>query len=239
MRIPQSAMVLAAGLGTRMRPITDRIPKPLVEVAGRTLLDRALDRVEEAGVKRAIVNVHYKGEQIERHLARRARPAITISHEDELLETGGGVAKALPLLGEVFFVANSDVMWLDGKLRALDRLAHAFDPDRHDAMLLFQRTASAIGYEGRGDFLLNPAGVPQRRPERGVAPYLFAGVQVLHSRLFAGAPSVRFSLNVLYDKALAAGRLGAIVHDGEWYHIGTPEGLAEAESRLAFGPGYW
>jgi N-acetyl-alpha-D-muramate 1-phosphate uridylyltransferase len=232
MTIPATAMVLAAGLGTRLRPITDRMPKPLVPVGGRTLLDRALDRLEEVEVERAVVNAHYKAEMIAEHLKGRRRPRIELSLEDELLETGGGVAKALPLLGEYFYVVNSDILWLDGASIALRRLAEAWDDASMDALLLLQRVATAVGYEGNGDFLLDPLGVPRRRPEREVAPLLFAGVQILHRRLFAGAPRGRFSLNRLYDAALGQGRLRAIVHDGEWFHVGTPEGLAATEDRL-------
>ena len=235
MKIPESAMVLAAGLGLRMRPITEHMPKPLVRVAERTLLDRALDHLEAAGVPRAIVNAHYFADQIVAHLKTRTRPQTQISIEETLLETGGGVAKALPLLGESFYVVNSDIMWLDGKVPALIRLARAWDPERMDALLLMQRTASAVGYEGIGDYVLDPNGIPRRRREREVAPFLFAGVQILHRRLFDGAPQGKFSLNLLYDKAEKAKRLHAIVHDGEWYHVGTPEALGAAERLLALG----
>src|SRR6266851_4399723 len=207
--VPKSAMVLAAGLGTRMRPISDATPKPLVEIAGQTLLDHAIDR-----------------------LAARDHPRIEISKEDELLETGGGVARALPLLGECFFVVNGDVLWLDGKDHALSRLAAAFDPARMDAVLLFQRTTNAVGYEGSGDYFLDSLGVPRRRGEREIAPFLFSGVQLLHRRLFDGVAERRFSLNLLYDRAECAGRLCTIVHDGEWYHIGTPDGLDATRTRL-------
>lgn len=232
MMIPQSAMVLAAGLGTRLRPITDRIPKPLVSAGGRTLLDRALDRLVDAGVPRVVVNTHYKAEMIARHLEGRRQPAITLSVEDELLETGGGILKALPLLDDVFYVANSDVFWLDGKTPALLRLAAAWDAERLDALLLLQRTTTAVGYDGAGDFIIDPLGQVRRRREREVAPHLFAGVQILHRRLFDGQTAGKFSLNPLWDRAIAAGRLAAIVHDGEWYHVGTPEGLALTEARL-------
>jgi N-acetyl-alpha-D-muramate 1-phosphate uridylyltransferase len=230
--VPKSAMVLAAGLGTRMRPITDTLPKPLIEIAGRTLLDHAIDRLALAGVERIVVNVHYKAEMVIARLAERVHPKIEISHEDALLETGGGVAHALPLLGECFFVVNADVFWLDGTEPALARLAVAFDPARVDAVLLFQRTTNAVGYEGSGDYFLDPLGVPRRRGEREIAPFLFSGVQLLHRRLFDGIAEPRFSLNLLYDRAQRAGRLTAIVHDGEWYHVGTPEGLAATRARL-------
>lgn len=231
--IPQSAMVLAAGLGTRMRPISDGLPKPLVEIAGRTLLDHALDRLALVGIERVVVNVHYKAGMIVDRLAARDHPQIELSREDELLETGGGVARALPRLGESFFVVNSDVFWLDGKDHALSRLAAAFDPMAMDAVLLFQRTVTAVGYEGSGDYFLDPLGVPRRRGEREIAPFIFTGIQLLHRRLFDGVADKHFSLNRLYNRAEREGRLRAVVHDGEWYHVGTPEGLAATRARLA------
>ena len=230
---PKTAMVLAAGLGTRMRPISDTTPKPLLEVGGRTLLDHALDRLVLAGVERAVVNVHYKAEMVTAQLAARRRPKIEISREDELLETGGGVLQALSRLGEWFFVVNADVLWLDGKDFVLDRLAAACKPKKMDAVLVFQRTAGAIGYDGLGDYFLDPMGIPRRRGEREIAPFLFAGIQMLHRRLFDGVTERRFSLNRLYDRADATGRLHAIVHDGEWYHVGTPEGLAATRALLS------
>jgi len=230
--LPKSAMVLAAGLGTRMRPISDTLPKPLVEIAGQTLLDHAIDRLAAVGVERVVVNVHYKAEMVIARLAERDHPKIEISREEALLETGGGVAHALPLLDEWFFVVNGDVLWLDGKEPALARLAAAFDPARMDAVLLFHRTTNAVGYDGSGDYFLDPLGVPRRRGEREIAPFLFTGVQLLHRRLFDSVTEPRFSLNRLYDRAQASGRLTAIVHDGEWYHIGTPDGLAATRTRL-------
>jgi MurNAc alpha-1-phosphate uridylyltransferase len=166
-------------------------------------------------------------------LARRDHPRIEISHETELLDTGGGVARALPLLDDVFFVVNSDVFWLDGKDHALQRLAAAFDPERMDAILLLQRTVTAVGYEGSGDYLIDASGYPRRRGEREIAPFLFAGLQLLHSRAFAGISDRVFSLVRIFDRAEEAGRLQAIVHDGEWYHIGTPQGLAATRERLS------
>jgi MurNAc alpha-1-phosphate uridylyltransferase len=226
-------MVLAAGLGTRMRPISDAMPKPLVEIGGRTLLDHAIDRLALVGVARVVVNVHYKAEMIAARLAERDHPRIELSREDELLETGGGVARALPRLGDSFFVVNSDVFWLDGKDYALSRLAAAFDPAAMDAVLLLQRTVTAVGYEGSGDYFLDPLGVPRRRSEREIAPFIFTGVQLLHHRVFDGIAERRFSLNRVYDRAEWAGRLRGIVHDGEWYHVGTPEGLAATRARLS------
>jgi len=230
-RAPKTAMVLAAGLGLRMRPITLTLPKPLVSVAGRTMLDRALDHLSAAGVAKMVVNTHWLGECVVAHLA--GRDTITILHEEVLLETGGGVANALPHLGpDPFYVANSDIIWTDGAVPALDRLAAAWDETRMDALLLLQPTASAVGYEGRGDFFLDSTGIPRRRHDREVAPLLFAGVQILHPRLFEGAPSGKFSLNVLFDRALEEGRLFGIVHDGRWFHVGTPDALPEVEALL-------
>ncbi|HVJ52408.1 MAG TPA: nucleotidyltransferase family protein [Aliidongia sp.] len=230
---PRTAIVLAAGRGERLRPITDTLPKPLVRIGGRTLLDHALDRLEAAGVERVVVNVHYLGERITEHLAGRRSPEIVISAETESLETGGGIRNALPLLGaEPFFAVNGDSLWRDGATSALHRLADAFDPARHDIMLLLQRTATAVGYdEGLGDFTLDQQGTPVWRREGEVAPYLYAGVQLLTPRLFEDTPEGRFSMIVLFRRALAAGRLGAIVHDGEWFHVSTPAGMTLVEER--------
>jgi MurNAc alpha-1-phosphate uridylyltransferase len=226
-------MVLAAGLGTRLRPITDTIPKPLVEINGRSLIDHAIDRLALAGVERVVVNVHYKAAMIVQHLARRDYPQIEFSEETELLDTGGGVARALALLGEAFFVVNSDVFWLDGKDPALLRLAAAYEATTMDGVLLLQRTATAVGYEGSGDYFLDSSGKPRRRREAEAVPYLFAGIQLLNHRLFDTIPARAFSLVRLFDRAEAAGRLSAIVHDGDWYHVGTPEGLTLSRERLA------
>jgi N-acetyl-alpha-D-muramate 1-phosphate uridylyltransferase len=231
---PRRAMVLAAGLGTRLRPLTDAVPKPLVELNGRTLLDHAIDRLALAGVEQIVVNTHYLAAMIADRLSARVEPRVEISEEAELLDTGGGVARALPSLGEAFFVVNADVFWLDGRDSALLRLAQAFDPGAMDAVLLLQRTVSAIGYDGSGDYLLDSAGRPRRRRKREIAPYLFAGIQLLHRRLFEGITDPVFSLIRLFDRAEQAGRLHAIVHDGEWYHIGTPAGLEATRARLAW-----
>jgi MurNAc alpha-1-phosphate uridylyltransferase len=229
------AMVLAAGLGLRMRPITLATPKPLVEVAGRSMLDRALDHLTAAGVEEMVVNSHWLAERIEAHLA--GRPGIALSHEDELLETGGGVAKALPLLGpDPFYVVNSDIIWTDGEHPALDRLREAWSRQTMDALLLLVPVERAVGYEGRGDFHLDgTTGIPRRRRDPETAPLLFSGVQILHPRLFEDCPAGKFSLNVLYDRALARGRLAAVVHDGCWYHVGTPDALPEVSALLAPG----
>lgn len=230
---PKRAMVLAAGLGLRMRPLTQTTPKPLLEVGGEAMLDHALDRLADAGVCDAVVNTHWLPEKIETHLDGRAAPKIVISREDELLETGGGVTNALPHLGDApFYVVNADIVWRDGTIPALHRLARAWDDTRMDALLLLAATVRSTGYDGSGDFLMDPAGGLTRRPERTVAPFVFTGVQIVHPRLFADAPGGAFSMNVLYDRALEAGRLSGIAHDGDWYHVGTPDAIGQADAEI-------
>jgi MurNAc alpha-1-phosphate uridylyltransferase len=215
-----------------MRPLTERTPKPLIPVAGRCMLDRAFDRLDEAGVAHRVVNTHWLAEQVAAHLANH--PGVILSHEDVLLETGGGVANALPLLGSrAFFVCNADIVWIDGARPALGRLAEAWDEARVDALLLVQPVAKAFGYEGLGDFTIGDDGRLARRTGANPAPLVFTGVQILHPRLFENCPSGVFSLNILYDRAQAAGRLRGLVHDGDWLHIGTPETLAQAEAWFA------
>lgn len=231
--IPKRAMVLAAGLGVRMRPLTDTTPKPMIEVAGRTMLDRALDRLVEAGVQTAVVNTHWLPERIEDHLKARTDIGIEISREELLLETGGGVANALPLLGDdAFFVVNADIVWRDGTIPALERLARHWDDAAMDVLLLLTGAVRATGYDGPGDFLMDPVGGLKRRPERQIAPFVFTGVQIVHPRLFADAPDGAFSMNVLYDRASEAGRLRGLAHDGEWYHVGTPDAIGVAEAEI-------
>jgi MurNAc alpha-1-phosphate uridylyltransferase len=232
-------MVLAAGLGKRMRPHSDRLPKPLVAVAGKALIDHALDRVAEAGVATAVVNVHYRAEQIERHLAGRTRPRIVVSDErGDLLETGGGIVKALPLIGDApFFVVNSDTLWLDSVKPNLLRLADAFDAARMDALLLVAPTATSIGYDGRGDFRMTPAGRLVRRAERDVVPFVYAGAGILALALFADAPEGAFSLTRLFDRAAETDRLFGLRLEGVWMHVGTPEAIAEAEEAMAASVG--
>lgn len=231
---PKTAMVLAAGHGTRMRPLTETTPKPLLEVAGRSMLDHILDHLKRGGIEKIVVNLHHLGEAIEAHLAGFEGPELAFSWErEQLLETGGGIKAALPLLGEdPFYAANGDVVWLDGVLPCLRRLAAAWDPERMDALLLLHPTITAFGYEGDGDFMMSPDGLLRRRNEREVAAFLFAGVQILHPRLFQGAPEGPFSLNRLYDKAIEAERLYGLRHDGEWFHVGTPEALELADELL-------
>lgn len=232
-QLPHSAMVLAAGLGLRMRPLTQTTPKPLLEVGGETMLDHALNRLVDAGAARAVVNTHWLPEKIEKHLERRRSPAIVISREDELLETGGGVVRALPHLGpDPFYVVNADIVWRDGTVPALHRLACAWNGDEMDVLLLLVATVRSTGYTGAGDFLMDPIGRLTRRPERVVAPFVFSGVQIVHPRLFADTPGAAFSMNVLYDRALEAGRLFGIAHDGDWYHVGTPDALTRADSEI-------
>ena len=229
-----TAMVLAAGLGTRMQPLSDARPKPLIQLAGKTLIDRVLDHLTAAGVTRIVVNTHYKAEMLDAYLAKRE--GIVFSPEPELLETGGGVKKALPQLGEnAFFVVNSDAVWLDGPTRALTRLTRTWDDEKMDALLLFQRTVGVRGTAGRGNFFLDSEGFATRRLEQAIAPYVFSGVQILHPRLFADAPDGAFSLNVLYDRAEEADRLFGIVHDGEWFHVGTPQQREVAEYEITHG----
>lgn len=229
----ERAMVLAAGKGLRMRPITEHTPKPMIKVDGKPLLDHALDRLGDAGVKQAVVNTHHLGEQIERHLSRRKTPEISLSPETELLETGGGIKHALPLLGEQpFFAVNADALWLNGPTDALGRMSGIWNPDAMDGLLLLHATVDAYGYTGLGDFNCQADGLLSRRPEMEVAPWLFTGIQILKPELFADVPDGPFSLNLIYDRLLEAGRLYGIVHDGEWFHIGTPDGLAEAEGYM-------
>jgi MurNAc alpha-1-phosphate uridylyltransferase len=231
---PSRAMVLAAGRGERMRPITSTMPKPLVKVAGQAMLDFVLDRLADAGVARAVVNVHYLGEQIVEHLAARTRPQIVISDERaELLDTGGGVVKALPELGrEPFFHLNSDTLWIDSVKPNLVRLAEAFDPATMDILLLLAPVATSIGYAGRGDFSMSADGRLTKRGEQEVAPYVYAGAAILTPALFDGAPKGPFSLTRLFDKAREAGRLHGLRLEGIWMHVGTPDAIALAEAAI-------
>lgn len=231
-------MVLAAGLGLRLRPLTETLPKPLIAPGGRTLLDRALDALAAAGVEEAVVNTHHLGHMIADHLGRhvtsQAVPRVTLSPEEDLLETGGGVTRVLGLLGEgPFFVVNADIAWRDGAPPALQRLGQAWDDGGMDALLLLQPVAAAVGYDAAGDYQLDGDGRLSRRRDAPTAPFVFTGVQLLHPRLFAGEQDDAFSLLRLYDRAEQAGRLFGLVHDGAWFHIGTPDGLALAEAALA------
>lgn len=226
-----TAMVLAAGLGKRMRPLTDIVPKPLVRLKGKPLIDHVLDRLAAGGISEAVVNVHYKADQIEDHLAGRTRPRIVISDErDALLDTGGGVVRALPLLGGApFLIHNSDSVWLEGIGSNIARLIQAFDAKRMDSLMLVALGASSLGYEGQGDFVMAPDGLLARRGESRQAPFVFTGVSIAHPRLFDSAPEGAFSLNILWDRAIREGRLYGLRLEGAWMHVGTPEAVDEAE----------
>ena len=231
---PRTAMVLAAGLGTRMRPLTDTKPKPLVPVAGKPLIDHVLDRLADAGVERAVVNVHYLADQIIAHTQSRTKPRVTISDERGLLlGTGGGVVKALSELGSApFFHINSDTIWIDGVTPNLTRLAQAFDVASMDALLLLAPASGSVGYDGCGDFVMNPDGRLIRRAEREVAPFVYAGAAILSPAMFRGAPQGEFSLTELFDRAQNAGRLHGLRLEGLWMHVGTPEAVGEAEAAI-------
>jgi MurNAc alpha-1-phosphate uridylyltransferase len=232
--IPKRAIVLAAGLGTRMRAFNGTIPKPLVKVGNKALIDYVLDRLADAGVAQVIVNVHHLADQIERHVGVRARPKIVISDErGELLGTAGGVVKALPELGDApFFLVNSDTVWIDGVESNLARLAAGFDPARMDGLLLLAPTASSIGYSGRGDFTMAGDGKLTRRGEREVAPFVYAGAAILTPAFFAGAPEGPSSMSPLFDRAVEAERLYGLRLEGVWMHVGTPEAVAAAEAAI-------
>lgn len=235
----QAAMVMAAGLGQRMRPITDTRPKPLVEVGGRTLLDHALDRLAEAGIARVVVNVHHLADQVEAHLAGRHGSEIVVSDERAgLLETGGGVRKALPHLGQAFAVMNSDSLWIDGPSPNLARLLATWDPAAMDVLLLLASATDSMGYDGEGDFTMDPNGRLARRGEREMAPFVYAGVGIMSAALFDGSrplPDGAFSLNVVFDRAIEAGRLYGMRLEGAWLHVGTPGAIRQAEERLTAG----
>jgi N-acetyl-alpha-D-muramate 1-phosphate uridylyltransferase len=232
MTMPSRAMVLAAGFGVRMKPLTDRLPKPLIAVGGKTLIDHVLDRLADVGVECIVVNVHYLADALERHLA--GRRGIVISDErDRILDSGGGVVKALPLLGAApFFLVNSDTIWIEGVQPNLARLAGAFDPTRMDALLLLAPAATSVGYSGRGDYAMGSDGRLQRRGERHVVPFVYAGAAIFSPALFADAPAGPFSLTRLFNRAEEAGRLHGLRLEGVWMHIGTPEAIAEAEAAL-------
>jgi MurNAc alpha-1-phosphate uridylyltransferase len=229
-----TAMVLAAGLGERMRPLTLRMPKPLVPIAGRPLIDHVLGRLAAAGVETAVVNVHYLPDQLEAHLAnRRGQPPKTLVSDERgvLLDTGGGTKRALPLLGRgPFFIHNADSVWSEGASPALSRMLKKWNPAAMDCLLLLAPAATSIGYAARGDFSMTGDGRLARRGPDEVVPFAFAGVSLCDESLFKDAPDGRFSLNLLWDRSLAEGRLYGIRLDGRWMHVGTPDALAEAEA---------
>jgi N-acetyl-alpha-D-muramate 1-phosphate uridylyltransferase len=236
---PKAAMVLAAGLGRRMRPLTDLLPKPLVRLKGTPLIDHVLDRIAAAGIPHAVVNVHFGADALEAHLRPRERPRITISNERRrLLDTGGGVKKALSKLGdEPFLIHNSDSIWIEGVGANLERLSRAFHAAWMDSLMLVAAGSESLGYEGCGDFVMSPDGRLRRPAERELAPFVFTGVSIAHPRLFVGAPDGSFSLNLLWDRAIDAGRLYGLRLDGLWMHVGSPEALMQAERLIGADEG--
>ncbi|MFV0297437.1 MAG: nucleotidyltransferase family protein [Hyphomicrobiaceae bacterium] len=231
----EKAFVLAAGLGTRMRPLTDTIPKPLVTLAGRPLLDHVLDRLETAGITEAIVNVHYMADQIEAHLRERRHPRIVFSDErQQLQETGGGVRKALPMLGTApFIVHNSDTVWLEHATSNLQRLIAMFDPTRMDGLLLLAQRSESLGYAGHGDFTLDAEARLARREAGKSVDLVFAGASIATPNLMRETPDGPFSLNLVWDRAMAEKRLFGLILDGTWMHVGDPAARTDAETLLA------
>jgi MurNAc alpha-1-phosphate uridylyltransferase len=233
-RTIDTAIVLSAGLGTRMAALTGKLPKPLIPLNGKPLIDRVLDRLAEAGVRRAVVNVHHYADLIEAHLSGRASPRISFSDERAgLLDTGGGVKRALPQLGPwPFLIHNADSVWIESVGSNLARLMACFDEERMDCLLLLAPTSISQGYQGRGDFRLEADGRIWRRGEHDVVPFVFAGVSIAHPRLFAASPEGAFSLNLVWNRSIAAGRAWGMRMEGVWMHVGTPEALAQAEQCL-------
>ena len=229
------AMIMAAGLGTRMRPLTLDRPKPLVEVRGKALIDHAVDRLVQAGVTMIVVNLHYQADKLKTHLLKRRDVEIRFSEEpDTLLGTGGGIVKALPHFeGHPFFVHNSDSIWVEGIGHALDRMQNLWNPEEMDGLLLLASMVTALGFEGRGDFLMDAEGRLARVPEQRMSPFAYPGVQIVHPRIFDNAPKGAFSMNLLWDRAIEAGRLFGVRLDGVWMHVGTAEAVKEAEEFLA------
>lgn len=231
-----TAMVLAAGLGKRMRPLTASQPKPMVRVAGKPLIDHALDRLVSAGVTRAVVNVHYLADALEAHLRERKAPEITISDERaQLLETGGGMVKALPHLPDPFFSLNADNIWLDGPRNAFHDLSLMWDAERMDALLLLVPHARAMNFSGPGDFHMDALGRLSRRKPGRIAPFIYTGIQLVSHRLMRDAPEGPFSTNVLWNRAIEEGRLFGTSFTGQWFEVGTPEAIAPTEEALRRG----
>ena len=231
-----TAMVLAAGLGKRMRPLTASQPKPLVRVAGKPLVDHALDRLAEAGVARAVVNVHYLGDALEAHVLERAAPKVTISDErEQLLETGGGMVRAQGLLPDPFFCINSDNIWLDGPRDAFHDLSQSWDAERMDALLMLVPHCGAHNFRGKGDFHMDTRGRVTRRRSGRIAPFIFTGIQLVSHRMLRDAPEGPFSTNVLWDRAIEEGRLFGVAFTGQWFEVGTPAAIAPTEAALKEG----
>lgn len=214
-----------------MRPLTDDLPKPMVQLRGKAMIDHVLDRLNEANIEHAVVNIHYQGDKLEKHLRGYANPEIQISDErDQLLDTGGGVKRALHLLAdEPFVLHNSDSVWIEGAHSNIQQMAQLWDEDKMDCLMLMALTVTSTGYNGLGDFFMEPDGLLRRREENEVVPYIYAGVCLVHPRLFENAPEGPFSMNLLWDQALEKGRLYGLRHEGVWMHVGTPQALAEAE----------
>lgn len=233
--VPRAAMVLSAGLGRRMRPLTATRPKPLIQVAGRPLIDYSFDSLVRAGVGEAVVNTHYLADQVEAHV-KRVPADLTIHLSDErqqLLETGGGVKKALDLIdADPFLILNSDNILMDGPCDTLSLLAQRWDPEAMDALLLLVPLSRANGYDGHGDFHMTQSGELTRRKGSRVAPFVYSGAQIIKKSAFGGTSDGKFSLNVVFDKLLEEGRLYGFAHQGGWYHVGTPEAVPDTEARL-------
>lgn len=231
-----TAMIMAAGLGKRMRPLTTTRPKPMVKVAGKPLIDHALDRLAEAGVANAVVNVHYLPDALEAHVLARAAPRCVISDErEQLLETGGGMVRAQPLLPDPFFCVNSDNLWLDGPVNTFRQLSDAWNPDSMDALLLLVPHTGASNFQGKGDFHLDPLGRISRRRSGRIAPFIYTGIQLVSHRLLRDPPDGPFSTNVLWSRAIEEGRLFGTTFSGKWFEVGTPEAIAPTESALQRG----
>jgi len=229
-----AAMVLAAGLGTRMRPLTETRPKPLVEVAGKPLIDHALDRLAEAGIARAVVNVHHLADLVEAHVKRREKPSVTISDERALLlETGGGLIRAQDLLPDPFFCLNSDNIWLDGPVNAFAELSEAWNAERMDALLLLVPHDQACNFRGKGDFHMDGQGRLTRRRSGRIAPFIYTGVQLVSKRLLRDAPEGPFSTNLLWSRAIEEGRLFGAAFTGQWFEVGEPAAIAPTEAALS------
>ena len=236
--VSDTAMLMAAGLGKRMRPLTAAQPKPLVRVAGKPLVDHALDRLEDAGIERAVLNVHYLADALEAHVKDRAHPSVTISDErDALLETGGGLVKARAdgLLPDPFFCTNADSIWLDGPRNCLLDLSELWDADRMDALLLVVPHNQTVNFGGTGDFSMDGRGRLARRRAGRVAPFVYTGIQIVSHRLLRDAPEGKFSTNILWDRAIEEGRLFGAAFTGRWIEVGRPEHIARAESELRRG----
>lgn len=231
-----TAMVMAAGMGKRMRPLTATMPKPMVRVAGKPLIDHALDRLADSGIMRAVVNVHYLADALEAHVLDREMPKVTISDEREaLLETGGGLIKAQDILPDTFFCLNADNIWLDGPKSAFHDLSARWDPDKMDALLLLVSHARAENFKGKGDFYMDGQGQLKRRQSGRIAPFIYTGIQLVSKRLLRDAPQGKFSTNILWNRAMEEGRLYGVSFTGLWFEVGTPAAIAPTEDALKRG----